>query len=51
MGLIGDNCARCVAAAEAEDGGGLAGSWWRGWGRVWILLQMLDDVCLKPCFS
>ncbi|KAJ2929765.1 hypothetical protein H1R20_g7317, partial [Candolleomyces eurysporus] len=31
MGLIGENCAKCVAAAEAEDGGGLAGSWWRGW--------------------
>ncbi|KAJ2919178.1 hypothetical protein MD484_g1195, partial [Candolleomyces efflorescens] len=30
MGLIGENCAKCVAAAEAEDGGGLAGSWWRG---------------------
>lgn len=23
-----------VAAAESEDGGGLAGSWWRGWANV-----------------
>jgi high-affinity nickel-transport protein len=34
MGLIGENCSSCRAAAEAEDGGGLAGSWWRGWARV-----------------
>lgn len=34
MGLIGENCSQCTAAAEAEDGGGLAGSWWRGWARV-----------------
>ncbi|KAF9468489.1 high-affinity nickel-transport protein-domain-containing protein, partial [Collybia nuda] len=34
MGLIGDNCAKCIAAAGARDGGGLAGSWWRGWGRA-----------------
>ncbi|CAK9782757.1 NicO-domain-containing protein [Cutaneotrichosporon oleaginosum] len=31
LGLIGENCARCTAAAEAEDGGGLEGSWWRAW--------------------
>lgn len=34
MGLIGDNCTKCQEAAEAEDGGGLAGSWWRGWSNV-----------------
>lgn len=34
MGLIGDNCTPCQNAANAPDGGGLAGSWWRGWGRV-----------------
>ncbi|KAJ3571517.1 hypothetical protein NP233_g3699 [Leucocoprinus birnbaumii] len=34
MGLIGDNCSQCMAAAEAPDGGGLAGSWWRGWAKV-----------------
>ena len=34
MGLIGENCRRCVAAAEAEDGGGLAGRWWRFWEKV-----------------
>jgi nickel/cobalt transporter (NiCoT) family protein len=34
MGLIGENCGPCTKAAEAEDGGGLAGSWWRGWARV-----------------
>ena len=34
MGLIGDNCKRCQEAAEAEDGGGLAGRWWRGWANV-----------------
>ncbi|KAL1748614.1 high-affinity nickel-transport protein-domain-containing protein [Schizophyllum fasciatum] len=34
MGLIGDNCGPCQDAAEAEDGGGLAGRWWRGWARA-----------------
>ncbi|KAG5652879.1 hypothetical protein H0H81_003242 [Sphagnurus paluster] len=34
MGLIGDQCRQCRDAAEAEDGGGLAGSWWRGWARA-----------------
>ncbi|KAI0755148.1 high-affinity nickel-transport protein-domain-containing protein [Daedaleopsis nitida] len=34
MGLVGDHCARCQAAADAEDGGGLAGSWWRGWANA-----------------
>ncbi|KAL7413711.1 high-affinity nickel-transport protein-domain-containing protein [Mrakia frigida] len=33
MGLIGENCSACVAAAESEDGG-LAGSWWRGWANA-----------------
>jgi len=31
MGLIADNCKPCKDAADAEDGGGLAGSWWRFW--------------------
>jgi len=34
MGLIGDNCRSCRAAAEAKDGGGVAGSWWRGWAKA-----------------
>ncbi|KAK4689934.1 nickel/cobalt transporter (NiCoT) family protein, partial [Tremellales sp. Uapishka_1] len=34
MGLIGDNCASCSEAANAADGGGLAGSWWRFWGNI-----------------
>lgn len=34
ISLIGENCSQCVAAAEAEDGGGLAGSWWRGWANA-----------------
>ncbi|KAF8842136.1 NicO-domain-containing protein [Paxillus ammoniavirescens] len=34
MGLIGDNCTKCQAAASAPDGGGLAGQWWRGWARA-----------------
>ncbi|KAK0188034.1 NicO-domain-containing protein [Armillaria mellea] len=34
MGLIGDNCTSCKEAAEAEDGGGLAGKWWRGWANA-----------------
>ncbi|OCF35373.1 high-affinity nickel-transporter [Kwoniella heveanensis BCC8398] len=33
MGLIGENCARCTEAAEDPNGGGLAGSWWRGWAK------------------
>ncbi|KAF9067737.1 high-affinity nickel-transport protein-domain-containing protein [Rhodocollybia butyracea] len=31
MSLIGSNCRSCQNAANAEDGGGLAGRWWRGW--------------------
>ncbi|KAF5382758.1 hypothetical protein D9615_002890 [Tricholomella constricta] len=34
MGLIGEQCGPCSDAAEAEDGGGLAGSWWRAWARA-----------------
>lgn len=34
MGLIGDNCGPCQRAADDPDGGGLAGSWWRGWARA-----------------
>ncbi|GLB38369.1 putative NiCoT transporter (TC 2.A.52) family protein [Lyophyllum shimeji] len=34
MGLIGEQCERCRRAAEAPDGGGLAGSWWRAWAKV-----------------
>lgn len=34
MGLIGDNCGSCARSAEADDGGGLAGRWWRFWGVV-----------------
>jgi nickel/cobalt transporter (NiCoT) family protein len=34
MGLIGEQCRRCREAAEAEDGGGLAGRWWRAWAKV-----------------
>ncbi|KAF7365122.1 Nickel/cobalt efflux system [Mycena venus] len=34
MGLIGDQCARCQAAANAPDGGGLAGRWWRRWAKA-----------------
>jgi hypothetical protein len=34
LGVIGENCSSCVEAAEAEDGGGLAGSWWRFWAGV-----------------
>ncbi|KAI0004593.1 high-affinity nickel-transport protein-domain-containing protein [Russula compacta] len=32
MGLIGDNCARCSAAAETDEG--LAGRWWRFWAKA-----------------
>ncbi|KAF5369270.1 hypothetical protein D9758_002785 [Tetrapyrgos nigripes] len=34
MALIGENCDACQRAADAEDGGGLAGSWWRAWARA-----------------
>ncbi|CAE6421763.1 unnamed protein product [Rhizoctonia solani] len=34
MGLIGENCSACREAAEDPNGGGLAGSWWRGWARA-----------------
>ncbi|KAG6335565.1 hypothetical protein ID866_3528, partial [Astraeus odoratus] len=31
MGLIGQECGSCQAAASDPDGGGLAGNWWRAW--------------------
>jgi len=33
ISLIGQQCASCVKAAEADGGhgGGLSGKWWRGW--------------------
>ncbi|KAJ7175951.1 NicO-domain-containing protein [Mycena filopes] len=31
LSLIGASCARCQAAANSPDGGGLAGRWWRAW--------------------
>ncbi|KAF8919042.1 high-affinity nickel-transport protein-domain-containing protein [Mucidula mucida] len=34
MGLIGENCGKCQEAVEAENGGGLSGSWWRAWARA-----------------
>ncbi|KAF8158078.1 high-affinity nickel-transport protein-domain-containing protein [Crassisporium funariophilum] len=36
MGLIGEQCTSCVAAAEADGGhgGGIAGRWWRGWANA-----------------
>ena len=35
MGLIGDNCARCKAAAETDKG--LTGKWWRFWAEVRVI--------------
>ncbi len=44
MGLIGDHCTPCQNAANAEDGGGLAGRWWRGWANVrWGASKVLSD--------
>ncbi len=44
MGLIGDHCTPCQNAANAEDGGGLAGRWWRGWANVrWGASEVLSD--------
>ncbi|CAL1712900.1 unnamed protein product [Somion occarium] len=34
MGLIGENCSSCQAAADDPDGGELAGRWWRGWANA-----------------
>ncbi|KAM5533590.1 hypothetical protein V8D89_012703 [Ganoderma adspersum] len=34
MGLIGEQCTPCQDAANAPDGGGLAGRWWRGWANA-----------------
>ena len=51
MGLIGQECASCVKAAEADDGhgGGLAGSWWRGWAAV--SLSFFFSSCQTTLFS
>ena len=34
MGLLAEECGSCREAAQARNGGGLAGSWWRAWGKV-----------------
>jgi high-affinity nickel-transport protein len=34
MSLIGETCQSCREAAEAEDGGGVEGAWWRAWAFV-----------------
>ena len=34
MGLVGGQCGPCQEAANAPNGGGLAGRWWRGWAKV-----------------
>jgi len=42
MGLIGERCSQCQEAAQRGDGGGLAGSWWRGWAKVYFLSLHLE---------
>lgn len=47
--MIGENCQRCSDAAEAEDGGGFAGAWWRFWAKVslnWIKVVWRREVWL-----
>lgn len=34
MSMIGENCKSCSEAAEADDGGGFTGAWWRAWAKV-----------------
>jgi len=46
MALIGENCSSCKKAAEAEDGGGLAGRWWRGWAQVRRFLHLRRNTIL-----
>ena len=47
MGLIGDNCVTCRAAAENDKG--LAGGWWRFWAEVRPIMVLSTTVCvLKP---
>jgi high-affinity nickel-transport protein len=43
MSLIGEKCQSCKEAAEAEDGGGLAGAWWRAWAFVSASTGMHDQ--------
>jgi len=47
MNLIGQQCASCVKAAEADGGhgGGLAGRWWRGWAKVCFFFLVLYNTC------
>ena len=50
MGLIGEQCTPCQDAANAPDGGGLAGRWWRGWANVhrmhaYYLPLLNADIC------
>jgi hypothetical protein len=53
MSLIGQECASCVKAAEADGGhgGGLAGRWWRGWAAVSFFFFFVKTICLITiCF-
>ncbi len=44
MGLIGDNCLTCSAAAKNDKG--LAGGWWRFWAEVHVVRIMLTEHAL-----
>ncbi|KAF7299008.1 Nickel/cobalt efflux system [Mycena indigotica] len=51
MGLIGEQCKRCQEAANDPNGGGLAGSWWRGWAQAneqsgWIGIAIVGSFVL-----
>ena len=41
MGLIGEQCVTCSAAAE--NGKGLAGGWWRFWAEVISVVGSLTE--------
>ena len=44
MGLIGEKCGTCIAAAENDKG--LAGGWWRLWAEVFrVALSCLLNTC------
>jgi hypothetical protein len=42
MGLIGDKCVTCSAAAKNDKG--LAGGWWRFWAKVRDLHVLTEHV-------
>lgn len=51
MSLVGEQCKECQQAVNRADGGGLAGSWWRGWANVGININLYNPILAFSQYS